>query len=166
MVIPHPQCRRRLILKSSSECSIDQEVFYFSVYSKPRISDSAARIVKSRARNNIIASVLNILLTKKQALALQCALSHHRLFKQASACGYFWKDNKRIHATLEILNNQNEMLNLVKVKVYSINRGRISDDKNKFVTSNIVSIVTATLVHSTGNYMKHINVPKTLKRNY
>ena len=82
MVIPHPQCRRRLILKSSSECSIDQEVFYFSVYSKPRISDSAARIVKSRARNNIIASVLNILLTKKQALALQCALSSHRFLSR------------------------------------------------------------------------------------
>ena len=64
------------------------------------------------------------------------------------------------------MNNQNKMIILAKVKVYSINRGRISDDKNKFVTSNIIGIVTATLVHSTDNYMKHINVPKTPKRNY
>ena len=36
---------------------------------------------------NIIASELNIGTHKKQALALHCALSHHRLIKQASSCG-------------------------------------------------------------------------------
>ena len=68
-------------------------------------------------------------------------MSHHRVFKQASDYDYFWKDNKRIHAILKILNNQSEMIKLAKVKVNFINRRRIIDDKNNFVTANIVSIV-------------------------
>ena len=67
-------------------------------------------------------------LIKKQVLSLYCALSRHRLFKQATACGYFWKDNKKMHAALEILNNQNEKIKLAKVKLKYVNRGRISDD--------------------------------------
>ena len=102
-----------------------------------------------------------LVLTKKQALALQCALSHYRLFKQGSACGYFWKGNNIIHAALEILNNQNEMIKLAKVK--SVNRGRISDDKNNFVASNIVSIVSSIPTHSISNHMKHIDVPRETK---
>ena len=54
-----------MISKSSSECFIDQEVFYFGVGGKTRIADSAARIAKSKASNNIIASVLNIGTHKK-----------------------------------------------------------------------------------------------------
>ena len=48
------RARQRLISKSSSECSIDQEAFYFSVDGKTRISDSAARTAKSRASNKIL----------------------------------------------------------------------------------------------------------------
>ena len=65
-----------------------------------RLSDSTARSAKSRASNKIIKSILNIGTHKKQALALQCALSSHRFFKLASACGYFWKDKKGIHDDL------------------------------------------------------------------
>ena len=74
-----------------------------------------------------------MVLTKK-TLALQCTLSHHRLYKQESTFGYFWKDNKRIHAALEILNYQNKMIKLEKVE--NVNRGRLSDDKDNFVSSN------------------------------
>ena len=53
------------------------------------------------------------------------------------------------------------MIKLAKLK--SVNRGRISDDKNKFVASNIVSIVAGIPTHSISNHMKHIDVPKTTK---
>ena len=78
-----------MISKSSSECSISQEEFSFSVDGKTGISDSAARIAKSRASNNIIASIMNVRIHEKQALALHCALSRHRLFKQATSYGFF-----------------------------------------------------------------------------
>ena len=81
--------RPRLISKSSSECTVDQETFSFSVDGKTRLSDSSARLAKCRASNKIVESVLNIGTHKKQALALQCTLPHHRLFKQAYTCGYF-----------------------------------------------------------------------------
>ena len=44
--------------KSSSECSIDQEGFSYSIDGKSRISEGTARTAKSRARNNIIESIL------------------------------------------------------------------------------------------------------------
>ena len=102
-------------------------------------------------------------LIKKQVLDLYCALSRHRLFKQATTCGYFWKDNKKMHAALEILNNQNEKIKLAKVKLKYVNRGRISDDQNNFVTSNTVSIVADIPTHSIGNHMKHIDISRTNK---
>ena len=98
---------------------------------------------------------------KKQAFALQYALSHDHLFQQKSACGYFWKDNKIIHVALGILYNQNEMINHSKVK--SVNCGKLSDDKNKFLASNIVSIVAGIPTHSILNYMKHIDVSRNTK---
>ena len=55
------------------------------------------------------------------------------------------------------------MINLEKVKLNSINRGRISYDKNNFVTANIVSILVSTPIHLISNNMKHIDVPKTVK---
>ena len=64
---------------------------------------------------------------------------------------------------MEILNNQNEMIKLAKIKVNSVNRGRISDDKNNFVQSNIVSIDDRIPTHSIGDHMKHIDVPKSTK---
>ena len=82
----------------------------------------------------------------KKALALHYALSRYHLFKQTTVCGYVWKTNKIIHAALKILNNQNEMIKLARVKVSYVNCGKISDDKNNFVTANIVSIVTSTLL--------------------
>ena len=90
-------------------------------------------------------------------------MSRNRLFKQASPCGYFWKDNKIIHAALEILKKQNEIIKFLEIKVNSVKGGRIRDDKNKFVTVTIVSIIADTLTHSIGNHMKHIDVPKTTK---
>ena len=99
----------------------------------------------------------------KESLTLYCALSRHRLFKQESTYDYFWKDNKTIHAFLKVLNNQNEMIKLVKVKVNSVNRGRIIYDKNNFVTANIISIVSDTPTHSIGNHMKHIDVSNSTK---
>ena len=152
-----------MISKSSSDNTVDQGAFSFSVDGKTRLSDSTAWTAKSRASNKIIESVLNISTHKKQALALQCALSYHRLFKQTSTCGYIWKDNKRIHTALETLNNQNETIQLAKIKVNSVNRGRICDDKNTFVKANIVSIVDGIPTHSIGNHMKHIDVPKSTK---
>ena len=97
----------------------------------------------------------------KTSFSFTLRLPCHSLFKQASTCGYFWKDNKIIHAALETLNNRNEIIKLVKVKVYSVNRGRISDDKNNVVASNIVSIVAGIQLHSISNHMNHIDVPKT-----
>ena len=87
-------------------------------------------------------------------------MSYNRLFKQASTCGYFCKDNKRIYAALEILNNQNEKINFVKVKVNSGKREKTSDDNNNVVTANIVSIVVGISTYSICNHMKHIDVPK------
>ena len=52
--------RRRLISKSSSECTVDQEAFSFNDDDKTRLSDSSARSAKCRARNKIIEFVLNI----------------------------------------------------------------------------------------------------------
>ena len=152
-----------MISKSSSDNAVDQGTFSFSVDGKTRLSDSTAWTAKSRASNKIIESVLNISTHKKQALALQCALFHHRLFKQASTCGYVWKYNKRLHAVLEILNNKNEMIKLAKVKVNCVNRGRINDNKNNFGTANIVSIVAGTPIHSIGNHMKNIDIPWTTR---
>ena len=98
---------------------------------------------------------------KKEALALQYASTYHRLFKQASTCGYCCKDKKIIHAALNIINNQNEMIKLAKVK--NVNSGRISDNKNNFVSLKIVSIVASIPTHLILNHMKHIDVPKTTK---
>ena len=75
------RARRRLISKSSSDNTVDQGAFSFSVDGKTRLSDSTARTAKCRASNKIIESVLNIGTHKKQALFLQCALSRHRFFK-------------------------------------------------------------------------------------
>ena len=68
---------------------------------------------------------------------------------------------KRTHTALKILNNQNEMIKLAKVK--KINRGRLCDDKNNFVSSNIVSIVSGIPTHSILNHIRHIDVPKNTK---
>ena len=65
-----------------------------------------------------------------------------------------------IHVAPDILNNQNETIKLAKVKVNCVNRERISDDKNNFVTANILSIVAGTPTHSICSHMKHIDVPK------
>ena len=100
-----------------------------------------------------------MVLTKKQSLALHCALSHNSLFNQATDCGYFWKDNKRIYSVLEILKNQNEMIKSAKQKI----RGRISDDKNNFVTSSIVRIVAGIPIHSIVDHMRNIDVPRSTK---
>ena len=51
------------------------------------------------------------------------------------------------------------MIKIAKEKV----RGRISDDKNNFVTSNIVSIVAGIPAHSIVDHMKHIDVPWSTK---
>ena len=65
------KARRRLISKSSSEYTVDQEEFSFSVDGKTNLSDSTARLAKSRVRNKIIEFVLNIGTHKKQDLAVQ-----------------------------------------------------------------------------------------------
>ena len=96
--------------KSSSECSIDQEICSYSINGKIRISEGATRTAKSRANH--------------------CALANFRLFKQVSDCAYYWKDNKRMHVALEILNNNNEMLKFEKVN--SVRRETITDDENNF----------------------------------
>ena len=150
-----------MISKSSSECTIDQEAFSFTDDGKTRLPESTARSAKSRASNKIIESVLNIGSHKKQSLALHCALSHNRLFRQATDCDYFWKDNKRIHSALEILKNQTDMMKIAMTKQKTT--GRISDDKNNFVASNIVSIVSSIPTHSISNHMKHIDVPRETK---
>ena len=76
---------------------------------------------------------MNIGTHKKQSLALYCALINPRLFKQTSDFGYYWKANKRIHTTMKILNNQNEMLKFAKVD--SVKRERITDDTNNLSTT-------------------------------
>ena len=53
------------------------------------------------------------------------------------------------------------MIKLAKIKINSVNCERISDDKNNVVTANIVSIVDGLPIHSIGNHMKHIDVPKS-----
>ena len=53
------------------------------------------------------------------------------------------------------------MIKLAKVK--RVNRRRISDNKNNFVASNIVSIVTGIPTHSISNHMKHIDVSRNTK---
>ena len=53
------------------------------------------------------------------------------------------------------------MIKLAKVK--SVNCGRISDDRNNFVASNIVSVVAGIPTHWISNHMKHIDVPKSTK---
>ena len=53
------------------------------------------------------------------------------------------------------------MIKLANIK--SVNRGRISDDRNKFVASNILSIIASIPTYSISNHMKHINVPRNTK---
>ena len=53
------------------------------------------------------------------------------------------------------------MIKLAKVK--SINRGKISDNKNDYVASNIINIVDGIPTHSIPNHMKHIDVPRNTK---
>ena len=71
----------------------------------------------------------------------------------------FGKITKKINSALEILKNQNEMIKIAKQKI----RGRISDDKNNFVTANIVSIVDGIPTHSIVDHMKHIDVSRVTK---
>ena len=105
----------------------------------------AARQAKSRATQYVIASVLKL-------NAHKTIFSFTRLIKQASVCGYFWKDEKIIHATLESLNNQNLMLKIASES--STKRERITDDKNSFVVTKFVSIVGT----STSSISNHKNI--------
>ena len=73
----------------------------------------------------------------QKALFLHCILTNSSLIKQASECGYFWKDDKRIHASLESLNNQNIMLNLFFKS--STKQWKITDDKITYVMAKFVS---------------------------
>lgn len=131
-----------MVSKTSSKFSINQEIFSYSVDGKSIISKGVAQTAKSRPSNNIIESFFSVGTHSKQYIALNHALATPRLFKQAFDCAYCWKDNKIIHTTLEILNNQNEMINLAKVN--SVKRGRITDNKNIFQTANVVIIVAST----------------------
>ena len=70
-----------LILNRSSDNTVDQNEFLFSVDGKIGLPYSSSRTAKYKANNKIIESVLNIGTHKKQALFLQCALSRHRFFK-------------------------------------------------------------------------------------
>ena len=58
-----------------------------------------------------------------------------------------------------MLKNQNEMIKMAKQKT----TGRISDDKNNFVTANILSIVAGIPTHSIVDHMKHIDVARATK---
>ena len=60
---------------------------------------------------------------------------------------------------MEILKNQNERIKIAKQEI----RGRISDDKNNFVTKNIVSIVAGIPTHSIVDHMKYIDVSRSTK---
>ena len=51
------------------------------------------------------------------------------------------------------------MIKIAKQKI----KGRISDDKNNFVTVNIVSIVAGILIHSIVDHMRNIDVPRSTK---
>ena len=55
------------------------------------------------------------------------------------------------------------MIKLAKVKVNCVNRRRLSDDKNNFITANVVSIADGIPTRSIGNHMKHFDVPKSTK---
>ena len=96
----------------------------------------------------------------QKALVLHCTLTNSSLIKQASDCGYFWKDDKRIHASLESLNNQNIMLNISFER--STKRWRITDDKNTYVMTKFVSnpgIQSSSIF----NHIKHIDFPRSTK---
>ena len=83
---------------------------FLLVTMEEKVTKIADKQAKSRATKDIIEFALK-LNTRKQFLALLCVLTDPRLIKQAFDCGYFWKGDKRIHAALELLNNQNIMLN-------------------------------------------------------
>ena len=51
------------------------------------------------------------------------------------------------------------MIKIAKEKV----KGRISDDKNNFVTVHIVSIVAGIPIHSIVDHMRNIDVPRSTK---
>lgn len=44
-------------------------------------------------------------------------------------------------------------------KVNNVKGGIIIDDKNIFLTTKVVSIVTDTSTNSISNYLKHIDIP-------
>ena len=54
------KARRKLISKFSSECTVGQEAFSFSIDDKTRVSDSSVRSAKCRASNKIIECAFNI----------------------------------------------------------------------------------------------------------
>ena len=100
----------------------------------------------------IIESVLNIGTHQKQAIALQYTSSRHRLFKQESFCGYFWKVT-----ALETLNNKNKMIKLVKVIVNSVNHGRLSDGGNFMYDVYLPSLQ---------KYIYHVHYIQIISKNY
>ena len=93
-------------------------------------------------------------------LVLYCVLTNPRLIKQASDCGYFWKDDKTIHAALKQLNSQNMMLKIASES--SSKHERKTNDKKSCVMTNFVS-VSGTPTSSISNDIKHIDLPKTTK---
>ena len=48
-------------------------------------------------------------------------------------------------------------------KVNSVKYGRITDDKNIVLITNIIRIIANTSTNSISNRMKHIEIPKTTK---
>ena len=117
------------------------------------------RSAKSRAKTFIIKSFFK-LNTHKKYLALHCVLTNSRLIKKISDCDHCWKDDKRIYAALESLNNQNLML---KIKPEgSTQRGRKTDYKNSFIMTIFVSIVD-TPASFTSNHTKDIDFLRSTK---
>ena len=79
----------------------------------PSISDILDKIDKRN--KEIVSSDIN---TRRRVRARRRLIS--KSYKQATDCGYFWKDNKRIHSALEILKNQNETVSYTHLTLPTI----------------------------------------------
>ena len=149
--------RRRLFWKTGSDCCIDQDSFSISNNGNKQITEVSARQAKNGATKDIIESVLKINIHNKK-FDLHCALTNPRLIIESFNCGNFRKDDKRIHAALKSLNNQNMILKVASKS--STKRGRITDNKNSYVMAKFISI-SGTLTSSISNHIKHNELPKT-----
>ena len=90
------------------------------------------------------------------------ALKHPKLIDQATNCGYFWKESKKVHSALSIIERQASIL---QVATDCKNQSRKSHVKQSFVNSYFVSISNGIELknRSVNKITKHLSFPRSTR---